>query len=330
LVDRFGVPSERFRADSLGGQPAAFLPGNTAPRKVIVLQGLTTAASCSGYQPVEASDTSLEGRGIVTKTSSGWQRPVGGFALRSETVMAAIDAAEMAAQDGTGEIDADDVIQFSYSGMYQDCGNSAELTPTAAHPGSALAAVYAPEDTCLGVVPATEHLKALIARLDQLEPGVQVDLIGHSMGGMVAAYFMSQEPEMARRHVRSVIALDSPLQRFPFVPLCGGYGPAVEDILGRTGVVPAIRSLEGTDLAARVTSIAATDIGSPIPGSPLIEVHCAGSEDKWSQIGNMILGSIGAAIGAQIGGVHDAWKSHSCVWEDEETMGIVAGVVVTG
>jgi hypothetical protein len=41
----------------------------------------------------------------------------------------------------------------------------------------------------------------------------------------------------------------------------------------------------------------------------------------------MVLGSIGAAIGARIGGVHDAWKSHSCVWEDEETMGIVAGVV---
>jgi hypothetical protein len=85
--------------------------------------------------------------------------------------------------------------------------------------------------------------------------------------------------------------------------------------------------MEGTDLAARVISIAATDIGSAIPGNPLVEVGCADSQEEWSDFGGSLLGSIGAAIGGQIGRVNDTWKGHSCVWDDEETMGTVAGVV---
>jgi pimeloyl-ACP methyl ester carboxylesterase len=95
-------------------------------------------------------------------------------------------------------LDAGNFAYFSYSGEY--CEGA-----TGAGGG---APSYRWGDTCASIDNGSAaSLKALI---DELSPS-RVTVIGHSMGGLVAAYLAVSEPEWARDHIVSIVTFDSPL-----------------------------------------------------------------------------------------------------------------------
>ena len=74
-----------------------------------------------------------------------------------------------------------DVVRFSYNG-----GRAAGQAPT---PGGVAASLpttsYGPADTETDLRPVADRLVALLARLAALAPGVPIDVIAHSQGGVV-------------------------------------------------------------------------------------------------------------------------------------------------
>ncbi len=111
-------------------------------------------------------------------------------------------------------IDAKDVLSFSYSGRYCDGGSGA----------NGAYADYTSDHTCDGVDEAAVHLQRLV---EAAAPS-RVTVVGHSMGGLVAAYLAGEDPQWAREHVASIVAFDSPLQGVPRMNLevlrLGGIG----------------------------------------------------------------------------------------------------------
>jgi len=73
---------------------------------------------------------------------------------------------------------------------------------------------YGKGDTCNGVPAAADKLGALIDWMLVDQGAEKVDLVAHSMGGMVATYWLHQHPEM-RSKVNSVVTFDSPLRGVP-------------------------------------------------------------------------------------------------------------------
>ncbi|MEX1253121.1 MAG: flexitail domain-containing putative surface protein [Dehalococcoidia bacterium] len=105
----------------------------------------------------------------------------------------------------------DDIFYFSYRSL-QDGG----YCPQAGDPSSPdfRRPRYEPEDTCTGidgVDGAAGKLQILVSNLISEYPGAKFDVIAHSMGGLVAAYWLSQHPQSADR-IHSVITFDSPLR----------------------------------------------------------------------------------------------------------------------
>ena len=91
----------------------------------------------------------------------------------------------------------DDFLQFSY-GDPTACGNDFQQ------------ASYEKSATCIGIVAAAGKLDDMVSTLPD---GTVVDIIGHSLGGMVAAYWVStQEREFLDTRVHAVITLDSPMR----------------------------------------------------------------------------------------------------------------------
>lgn len=94
-----------------------------------------------------------------------------------------------------------DVLSFSYSGRYCDGGTGANGAD----------ADYRVSDTCDGVASAAGHLRDVI---NAAAPS-RVNLVGHSMGGLVATYLAGSDPGWAAEHIASIVAFDSPLQGVP-------------------------------------------------------------------------------------------------------------------
>lgn len=97
-----------------------------------------------------------------------------------------------------------DFFYFSYSGKYCPLGGP----PDYARPQ------YQESDTCNGVSGTSggaEKLQAMVQGLLTKYPRAHFDIFAHSMGGMVASYWLSQHPERAAL-VNSVTTLDSPLR----------------------------------------------------------------------------------------------------------------------
>jgi murein DD-endopeptidase MepM/ murein hydrolase activator NlpD len=84
-----------------------------------------------------------------------------------------------------------DVVQFSYRG-----GTTADTT-------------YAPPDTQIDMAVAGQRLRALIERLSAQNPGVPIDVVAHSQGGVVTRFAMGSDAPAA---VASVVTLASPHQ----------------------------------------------------------------------------------------------------------------------
>lgn len=94
----------------------------------------------------------------------------------------------------------DDFFYFSYSGLY--CKGDFQQPS------------YEKSDTCAGVADAAGKLHALVESLIAVYPKAKVDIIAHSMGGMVAAEWLWAHPDMQPR-VNSIVTFDSPVRGVP-------------------------------------------------------------------------------------------------------------------
>lgn len=109
----------------------------------------------------------------------------------------------LVAQLPTRLVGEGDVLGFSYSDQWCDF----EL----------LRPFYERADTCDGVADAAAILDKMVRRF----PDAVYDIVGHSLGGLVAAYwaaggsaseqFLTDDPQFLRDRLHSVITLDSPL-----------------------------------------------------------------------------------------------------------------------
>ncbi|MGK2964512.1 MAG: esterase/lipase family protein [Tepidiformaceae bacterium] len=99
---------------------------------------------------------------------------------------------------GELELGADSFAYFSYSGEYCEGGI----------PGTVAAPDYRKSATCAGIADVTApRLRALV---ESFAPS-RVTIVAHSMGGVVAAYAIGDDPAWARERIASVVTFDSPL-----------------------------------------------------------------------------------------------------------------------
>ena len=231
------------------------------------------------------------------------------------------------------------VLGFSYSGSYENCGGgrtfSADEYPLGDY---RVFASYRPEDTCLGVRDAAASLDALLESLHAQEPEREIVLLGHSLGGMVAAYYMAEfAPHEIQSQIKSVITIDSPLfgypQRNPF-SACHPDAQSWQDILGVTDVTKSIKSIEGSLLARKFVHLNSTDIGDSLVGGDEVRLNC-GKESAGDftllggLIGTLVTGGLGGLIvGAAGGETYGTYgPGHSCAFYDPDALGVILDVV---
>lgn len=128
------------------------------------------------------------------------------------------------------------VFQFSYfAGTGGNCVNANQAS-------------YAPGDTCGSIDGPEGHsdrFQKWFSRLAHDNPKATFDIIGHSMGGLVVAYWATQHSaELGRVH--AIITLDSPLQGvnrskgYLLQGECSRDSPAFDDLVHESTVVEAV------------------------------------------------------------------------------------------
>jgi pimeloyl-ACP methyl ester carboxylesterase len=331
VADRFDVNFND--ADMLSARGNAYLEseygslffveaGEKADTKIIFLEGLGSSVAC----PARTRD-SLDRRDVLAH-------------LIQTTV-----------ESGVGQssyLDESDIVQLSYSGKYEDCLTGATFTgdtiPTSGYAeiGGQLdsasrisrsvspTASYSKSDTCTGVIAASQELKALTNRFLGNSPDMNFILIGHSLGGMVAAHFASQQDqEFIDNHLRKVITIDSPL-RGRVVPnilfaCTSKYSESIADIEGQTRVIADIERISDLPVASKFLHINSTQIGDEIPNVELIQLECEPtSTGEFSLfgafLGFLVGGPLGAMAGAEAGylggSVADTIAGHGCAFSD--------------
>ncbi|MEX2238700.1 MAG: hypothetical protein WEB00_14345 [Dehalococcoidia bacterium] len=101
---------------------------------------------------------------------------------------------------------AADFIYFSYSYMTPYCKDNG--VENYRKPS------YQAKDTCVGVKIAASRLQSLATKLVAKYPNARFDIVAHSMGAMVASYWLTTRPQMQSR-VNSVITFDGVLRGVP-------------------------------------------------------------------------------------------------------------------
>jgi len=218
-------------------------------RAVVFIQGIDSQ-SRAGQSPVGCSTT----QGFLN--SDGTQRAswianylsdpthVGGLALQRDK----------------------NFFYFSYSGQYclDDNGMQDFRRP-----------IYAPTDTCGGVGDAAGKLQTVLAALITRYPGVKFDLVAHSMGGMVAAYWLTQHGNdqtaqgPMKDYINSLTTFDSPLKGVPnanvFTSACDVTGQSWQDLIcTSTKCSPIVGAIKDVGTQMNVFTIDATSDDLPL------------------------------------------------------------------
>ena len=122
--------------------------------------------------------------------------------------------------DGISLSESQNFFYFSYSGNYCTDSNG---VPDFRRPQ------YNSFDACGAVGSAADKLQTMLTSLITRYPQVKFDIVAHSLGGLVAAYWLSQHGD-ERNRVNSIVTFDSPLRGVP-VPFgpCPGF-PAWGDM----------------------------------------------------------------------------------------------------
>jgi len=175
----------------------------------------------------------------------------------------------------TPPLNDQDIIGFSYSGEYNDCalGKMYITSHQVSWPASPPMPLYARSAPCTGVKNASQHLEQLVSSLLEKQPEARIVLIGYSLGGMVAAYYVSQQPaSFVQEHIQRVVTIDSPLLSYPFWDMTSctahksnrgisGYGQSWQDVFGNSGVVPAIAGIKDPRVLSRFMTLRSTNVG---------------------------------------------------------------------
>ena len=171
------------------------------------------------------------------------------------------------------------VIAFSYSGTYQDC-SSGEIFDGEKYPFGNYSVVpsYVSPETCIGVRATASNLRELLSSLHIQRPNRDIILIGHSLGGMVAAYYLANlvVPEVLDK-IPSVVTIDSPLLgNFLRNPLsvCDGESRSWQDLTGVSSVVQEIGAIQRSELTARFVHLNSTVIGDSLAGGRTVHLGC--------------------------------------------------------
>ena len=296
--------------------------------KVVLLQGIDSEGSC---EDVRAGWESLgrqlwrNGRPYQSSTSP-FLTPeptpsTNGMFMRRQTLVSALQDHLLGDWEGG-------VLSFSYSGSYENCvlgrNFAAEDYPFGDY---RVFPKYHPENTCVGVRDAAATLGTLLASLHAQEPDRELVLMGHSLGGMVAAYYVAElaPPEILDR-IRSIVTLDSPLLGYsesnPF-SACHPSAQSWEDVLGVSDVVKIISSIEGTNLAKKFVHLNSTDIGDSLWGGREVGLECGTESAVESGLVGALLGTlltggwsglIAGALGGEAYGTYG--PGHSCGFYD--------------
>ena len=304
------------------------LPDIDPNPKVVLLQGIDSESSCEDVRTGwESLGRQLWRNGRPYQPSaSPFPTPeptpsTNGMFMRRQTLVAALR--DHLPGDWEGGI-----LGFSYSGSYENCANgrqfSAEDYPFGDY---RVFPKYQPENTCVGVREAAATLGTLLGALHAQEPDRLLVLMGHSLGGMVAAYYVAElAPPEIRHRIRSIITLDSPLLGYSKsnpLSVCRPSAQSWEDVLGVSDVVKSIESIEGTNLAKKFVNLNSTDIGDSLSGGREVSLEC-GTESAVESglfgalLGILLTGGWGGLITGALGG--EAYGTygpgHSCGFYD--------------
>jgi hypothetical protein len=334
VASRFGASVEEVLDLNRSARSELLLPGAQADvnnTKVIVLRGIDSSGSCS------ENDGTLALRHLMVRTvQNSWP----------------------SANGMVSQVDDSDIIAFSYSGRYMDCSTGQQYT---AHdfPGvtstpdiqrSSLlpltpVPIYSKDDTCLGVKQASQHLEDLVNQMLRLESDARFVIVGHSLGGMVAAYYVSQQPAaFVEEKIQKVVTVDSPLMGFPERnpgSICAWDEQSWQDIFGNGDTVPTIRSLQGEPAVEKFYAINSTDIGDALTETGSMNLDCALVSTAGGVYGGSFLSAlVGLAIGGPgglltfvlgTGAASSAYGvGHECVLYDETALGTISRLVNVG
>jgi pimeloyl-ACP methyl ester carboxylesterase len=233
---------------------------NVAARKVIFIQGIESESRCP------------DGAGFDSRAPA-W---VGSYLAEDPEMQSSL------------AIDAGSLIKFSYSGNY--CGgDGAHGEP----------ANYRNGDTCNGITGPNGSAAKLRALIERLAPS-RVTILGHSMGGLIAAYLAGEDPAWAAQHIASIVAFDSPLGGVPGLNLgvlrisgalsggCAMDSASEKDM--EDGDTPILRTARAGAQAVPIYTLDATEkegfvvgIRQAVPGP---NAHIAGEVIGWSIAAN--------------------------------------------
>lgn len=296
VSDRFdsSVPAIIALNPELSSSPViskpVLLPGSAQPeknRKLIVIQGIDSSAEIN----------------IISEPPN--------FAYRRQLILPALRSWPGA---DSKFFDEEDVIGFSYGDTYRDSTLGTIVSGDDYQVGHQLIPVYGKLDTCAGVTAGASKLDRLVKRIVQVEPDVSIDFLGHSMGGMVTAYWISQQDSgFLSRYVGSVITLDSPLLDGhldgSLFSSCRFDDQAWLDIANPDSVALAnINDYSKTTLRVPFYHINSSAIGDVLPGGVQIPGSC---------------GTVATDLISQL----FSHLSHSCLWYENDTLNWVANVI---
>lgn len=162
-------------------------------RKVIFIQGIDSESG--NFDPV-TGNTDCSQAGFIKDGSNKVKWMVNYLTTSSWVRLSArtLDSPE-------------DFFYFSYSGFYcklSDGSNKNDYQKPR----------YVKADTCDGVKGAAGKLQVMMTDLVSMYPSAKFDIIAHSMGGLVATQWLSDNPQMQTK-VNSVVTFDSPLRGIP-------------------------------------------------------------------------------------------------------------------
>ena len=229
------------------------------------------------------------------------------------------------------------VVGFSYSGTYENCGTGERFSGTS-YPisGSGVFPIYDKLDTCAGVQVAAARLGDLLENLHTQNPDREIVIIGHSLGGMVAAFYAVElaRPELLDS-ISGFITVDSPLlgdpRGNPFSN-CTDSTQSWRDIRSESNVVPTISSIQNGGLDEGSIHLNSTDVGDSLAGGYTVDLECGGE----SAIAGTIVGGIfgivtggwGLVLGPVLGGVYGTYGlGHSCGFYDPVALQAIVDAV---
>ena len=291
----------------------AVLSGMGSGPSVVVLQGIDSKSSCEEVHAGRESFGSREWRnGELYQSPFAAPEP-----LPDSTFMRRNTLVKVLQDRLPGDWERD-VLGFSYSGSYEHCDTGAQFSAGAYPVGNyGVFPKYDKIDTCGGVRNAATKLGSLLTSLHAREPSREIVLIGHSLGGMVAAYYAAElAPPEIRSKVASIVTIDSPLlghlDRNPF-SACPATAQSWQDIFGGTEIVRSINAIQRTDLAQKFVHMNSTGIGDYLDGARSVRLECR------------------QELAMQFGLIGDLWglltDGHSCGFYDPEAFSEIVKIL---